>query len=289
MKLAGVVVLYNPDSKVKKNIDSYIKYLDKLYIVDNSNNDMIFDYKDKKVEYIKNNKNLGIASALNIAAKKAISDKFEWLLTMDQDSMFEKDEFPKMIEFLEKIKTDPYIQMINTTTYDEIGLISPLHKTVMNENGNEQGIEFPETVMTSGNIINLSAYKKVGGYKDWFFIDGVDFEYCLNLKMHGFKVMRLNFVYLKHNLGDAITKNIFGKKIYSLNHSPLRRYYIIRNKHYLYDLYGKQEKEYCKFELKKIRHETIKMLLCEKHRIKKLSYMFKGYIDYKLGKKGEKK
>lgn len=289
MKLAGVVVLYNPDSKVKKNIDSYIKYLDKLYIVDNSNNDMIFDYKDKKVEYIKNNKNLGIASALNIAAKKAISDKFEWLLTMDQDSMFEKGELDKMLEFIEKLRTDSYIQMINTTSYDEIGLVSPLHKTVMNVDGDEKGIDFPMTVMTSGNIINLSAYQKIGGYKEWFFIDGVDFDYCLNLKMHGYKVIRLNFVYLKHNLGDAVTKNIFGKKIYSLNHSPLRRYYIVRNRHYLYDLYKNDYRDYCKLELSRTRNEAIKILLCETQKIRKLSYMFKGYIDYKLGKKGEKK
>ena len=30
MKLAGVVVLYEPDDSLLKNIDSYITYLDKL-------------------------------------------------------------------------------------------------------------------------------------------------------------------------------------------------------------------------------------------------------------------
>ena len=40
----------------------------------------------KKVEYIQNKANIGIAAALNIGAKKAIEDGFEYLLTMDQDS-----------------------------------------------------------------------------------------------------------------------------------------------------------------------------------------------------------
>ena len=39
MKLAGVVVLYNPDQKVLDNISSYIDELDVLYLVDNSNAD----------------------------------------------------------------------------------------------------------------------------------------------------------------------------------------------------------------------------------------------------------
>ncbi len=34
-KLAACVVLYNPDKNVIKNIESYIKFVDILYIVDN--------------------------------------------------------------------------------------------------------------------------------------------------------------------------------------------------------------------------------------------------------------
>ena len=39
MKLAGVVVLYNPDQKVIQNITSYINEVDVLYLVDNSSKD----------------------------------------------------------------------------------------------------------------------------------------------------------------------------------------------------------------------------------------------------------
>ena len=30
IKLAGIVTLYNPDKEVKKNIESYLSYLEKL-------------------------------------------------------------------------------------------------------------------------------------------------------------------------------------------------------------------------------------------------------------------
>jgi len=35
-KIAAVVVLYNPDKNILKNIDSYINSVDKVYVIDNS-------------------------------------------------------------------------------------------------------------------------------------------------------------------------------------------------------------------------------------------------------------
>ena len=289
MKLAGVVVLYNPSSKVRNNIDSYLDSLEKLYVVDNSLEDNSKFYEDKKIEYISNGKNVGIAAALNMGAKRAIQDKFEWLLTMDQDSAFDKNGIELMLEFLERVRTDKFVQNIISTKYDRIGLISPLHMTIMNPNDQSKGIDSPLNVMTSGNIINLAAYKKIGGFKEWFFIDGVDFDYCLNLRKHKYEIFRLNYIRLQHSLGNGIYKKFFFKEMYSLNHSSTRRYYIVRNRHYLYDLYKNDFPDYCKLELSRTRREALKILLCEDKKIEKLKAMYRGYRDYKKGIKGELK
>ena len=42
MKLAGVVVLYNPDINVEDNIRSYLDSVDVVYAVDNSISDNTF-------------------------------------------------------------------------------------------------------------------------------------------------------------------------------------------------------------------------------------------------------
>jgi hypothetical protein len=42
----------------------------------------------------------------------------------------------------------------------------------------------------------------------------------------------------------------------------------------------------CKIELYQTRYEVIRIILFEKDKIRKLVAMFKGYIDYKRGKKG---
>ena len=289
MKIAGVTVLYNPDKKVLDNIATYLDNIDRLYVVDNSECDNLELFNDKRIKYIANKQNLGIAKALNIGAREAIKDKFKWLLTMDQDSSFEKNDVDQMKEFLEKIRTDSYLQKVIATNYEEIGLISPYHITVMNDNNSFVGVDSPMFVMTSGNIINLSAYQKIDGFKDWLFIDDVDLEYCLNLRRNNYKIFRLNYIKMHHNLGDSVIKMIGKKRVYSLNHSYIRRYYIVRNRHYIYDLYKDIYKDFCKLELSRTRREAIKIILCEKQKLKKLYYMFLGYIDYKKGVKYEKK
>lgn len=286
MKLAGVVVLYNPTKDVVCNIDSYIDSVQKLYIVDNSDNDNSNMFHNNKIKYISNGENFGIAEALNIGANNAIKDGFEWLLTMDQDSTFEKNDVEKMLVFLEKVRDDVFVQSVINTEYDKIGLISPLHITIMNPNDQSKGIDSPLNVMTSGNIISLEAFKKIGGFKGWFFIDCVDFDYCLNLRKHKFDIFRLNYIKLNHSLGDGIYKKFLFKRMYSLNHSAVRRYYMVRNRHYLMDLYKDDFPDYCKLELSRTRKEAIKIILCEKDKFKKLMAMYKGYRDYKKRIKG---
>lgn len=289
MKICGVVVLYNPDSKVIDNIKSYIKSLDKLFIVDNSPvpNDNKENFKDKKMEYISNDGNKGIANALNVGAKEAIKLKADWLLTMDQDSSFQEGALEKMISFLKELKNNQIMSEVLGLTYDKLGVLSALQRTELNKNDKLEGLEYPLVVMTSGNLINLDIYKEIDGFKDWFFIDAVDFEYCLNIKKNGYEVVQMNTAELKHNLGSISKKTILGKKVFVTNHSATRRYYITRNRHYLYDLYHEDFLEYCALELNRTKHELLKIILFENYKIDKMKAMYKGYRDYKKGITGE--
>lgn len=288
MKIAGVVVLYKPDKKVRKNIDSYLDELDMLYVVDNSPepNDNAKQYKDKKIKYISNHENKGIAYALNVGAKEAIKEKAEWLLTMDQDSSFKKDSLNKMIMFLKEIKSNKFFAETLSVTYEKLGILSTLQRTELNKNNEEKGISYPLVVMTSGNLINLKVYKEVGGYKDWLFIDAVDFDYCLNVRKHRYEIVQMSTAELIHNLGNVEKHVLLGKTMFATNHSANRRYYITRNRHYLYDLYHDVFPEYCKLEVGRTKKELIKILLFEDSKIAKIKAIYKGYRDYKKGKVG---
>lgn len=276
MKLAGVVVWYNPSKKDIKNIDSYIKAVDKLYIVDNSENGSNESKipNSKKVEYIYQNENLGIAKALNIACYKAIKEKYKFILTMDQDSCFKSNDVDKM-------KTK-----ISSLDLSEIGIISPWHKTKLKLEKPKEEIDYPLDVMTSGNILNLDIFQKIGGFKEFLFIDGVDIEYCLNLKKNGYKVMRINSIELQHDLGDIFYRNFLGKEFMCDNHNYLRIYYMTRNYRYIRKEYRNIAPEFCDI-LVKIKGLIFKIVFYEKDKFRKLRSIVFGIYDYKHNNYGK--
>src|SRR5579884_3859385 len=110
-ELAGTITLYQPDqNKITQNILSYLSYIDCLYVIDNSDqyeklNDSVLNFfnQNPKIKYIKNQKNEGVAKALNIGVNEA-AEEYEWLMTMDQDSYFDADQIKSYIEiFKDKI------------------------------------------------------------------------------------------------------------------------------------------------------------------------------------------
>ena len=288
MRYAGVIVLYNPDNEIYDNIQSYIDEVEKLYVVDNTEekNMKNMKFKSKKIKYIPLKENKGIAYALNKGAKEAIKEGYDWLLTMDQDSKFENNSLKKMKQFIEELKAKKFIRDIVDYDYKKLGLVSPLHRTLKNKKDEIYDLSRPLVVMTSGNLISLDAYKKINGFKDWLFIDVVD--YCLNLRNHGYEIVQINSAEMTHNLGDLVKHKFLGKTVYTSNHSVTRRYYISRNRHYLYDMYHDKFPLYCNLECACTKKELYKIWLFEKEKIAKTKAIYKGYKDYKKSKKGMK-
>ena len=90
--LAGIT-LYEPDvHRLLENIDAVLPQVDKLICVDNGSKN-IAEIKDRihwkypEVEIIENGENLGIARALNQMFEYAEAHVYDWVLTLDQDSV----------------------------------------------------------------------------------------------------------------------------------------------------------------------------------------------------------
>jgi len=279
MKIAGIVVLYNPSNLVYDNVLTYIDYIEHLFIVDNSesqNKDLVEKLLNfKKCDYINNNENLGIATALNIGARKALENNFDFALTMDQDSKFSK----QVIE--------NFLKTANDLDLKDIAILSPFHKqTNFIEQIQENSFEELDFIMTSGNLLNLKIFEQIGGFLDSLFIDHVDHEYCIKAKDANFKIIRCNNIFFEHSPGKLIEFfSIFRKKCYRSEPSPLRLYYFVRNGFYIYNKYiNKAFKAYFKYALK---NEIKLILFYEKQKIKRLFFILKGYIDYKRNKFGK--
>lgn len=277
MDYAGVVVLYNPSEEVKENILTYLSKIKRLYVIDNSENQNNEDKlpKSKKIKYINNHQNLGIAKALNIACQEAINEGFAWILTMDQDSKFHEDNLQKLMDFTEN------------QNKNKVGIVSPYHLIATKIPKSKEEVDYPIEVMTSGNLLNLDAFQKIEGFKEWLFIDSVDTEYCMNLRVHGYEIIRLNKIELEHQLGDHKTYHILGHDVICSNHNYIRRYYITRNIYYVYEMYHDAFPDYCEYLIRILKFQARNILCLEKDKIRKLRNMLRGKRDYKKRVKGK--
>ena len=269
LKIAGVVVLYNPDDTYVDNINSYIDDIDLLYVIDNS--DKKHDTpKNKKIKYIFNDDNIGVAKALNDACNLAIKDNYKWILTMDQDTKFNKDVMKVMKEYIEN----------NDTSKDAI--VVPWHNTKLDIVKSSEKIDYPLTVMTSGNIVNLDIYQKIGGYNEDYFIDGIDIEYCLKVKKYNYRIVRFNNIQIDHDLGNIEYHKFLGKTFLCTNHNYLRNYYIARNYRYIKEKYYDIAPEYCEI-LTHLKLRIFRIVMFEKDKYRIVRNLFRGVIDYKKG------
>lgn len=264
-RIAGCVVLYNPPIEVVNNIETYRPKLDRLVVLDNST-----DYKNgiissiikhKNVIYIKLRGNRGIASALNTGCEELIKQGYKIVLTMDQDS-----EFPSQCwDHIEQVVQDQIEQ------YGVLGL-----------NYNHSSESPTDTItevscwMTSGNFVNLAAFRKVGGFREDLFIDYVDIDFNHRLIKKGYKVGYLADYSISHRIGNPIPINFFGRTFYAMNHAPFRYYYRYRN---CIALLRDDPSFYFPKLLFEMSVNLIKTLVFEKDRKKKVGMIFRGIID----------
>lgn len=274
--IAAVTVLYNPSVPVSEIVKSYIEKVDHIYLVDNSDANTYSERPanlQSNITYINNGENLGIAAALNIGCRAALKDGHRWVLTMDQDSSF--------------IRFDPAV-FTKLDSNENIALYYPTYII----NGKKYVYQIveegqPIIVMSSGNLVNLNAYLDVDGFDDKLFIDYVDFDFCLKLKLKKYRIQEAAELILKHELGKSRLIKTPVANIMVTNHPLIRRYYITRNKLYLLKKY-RNVKPFYYAERKTVLNELIKIILFENQKIRKLKTMHRGYLDFKHNIFGKK-
>lgn len=302
IKVSAVVTLYNSDMGLADRIRLYLEFVDKVYIMDNSDDPKIGQKLAKllpKAEVYYLNGNKGIAAALNQGIYRALSDGSEWVLTMDQDSEFQTEGVSEFFADLESVP-------------DRVALISPKHilrvETLSKPTGVPEKYTEERTVMASGNLLRVRAFQNIGPFLEELFIDRVDNEFCLRLVSNGWKIFRKNSVALNHPLGvvevrkpgwihrlgrwvkglwDTGQNSQLGLITISI-HSAMRRYYFFRNSLFVGNLYKAQFPDYYCMEKRARKAEIKQIIKYENQKIKKLVACFQGWLDYKKGKLGIK-
>jgi rhamnosyltransferase len=292
MILVPIVIWYNPENLGEdiavKNILTYSRLFNKVYIIDNSVDD--HSRLARQIPnscYIPNVNNLGIATALNQGCEAALNDGHIWVMTMDQDSSWDKKNILKYLDEINRIyQIDNSIVSFSPDTTHQIEIHSVLGSMknkllnkVSRKNDNKNEFEYVDRVISSGNVINLEVWKIVDRFNEDLFINDVDYDFCYRLIQNGYRIVKIQGCQMFHVDGEP--KRTFFPHAFWYHKE--RIYYLVRNKYYILKKYPQFARKY------KYRNIIIKILF-EKIfflEFEDLKYALKGIIDAKHNNYGK--
>lgn len=270
-KVACGVVLYHPQiDKTISDIDRYSSIFDEVVLFDNTGIENV-KIKDKacsmsNVRYISEFDNMGLPYAYN----KIIStlNGYDFLCALDQDSLYKDKEIRSMMNAIEKFPKDAAVVGPHVI-YDSAIDFTKSKKFIRKR-----------YVITSGCFINLNYMRDCKiSFDEQYFIDKFEVDLDMQFRRKGYSIYEYEDACLYQKLG-TVGKN--GKT----NHSPLRHYYLFRNRFYFNHKYFKAPQRIIINTLQTIKH-IAQIILFEESKLAKLKEFPIATADYLNGRTGK--
>jgi len=299
-EVCAVVVTHNPGPAVVNTCRSIAGQVSRIIIVDNGSDETTLDVLRKLetgegvfTELVLNGANRGVAAALNQGVRRAAALGFPWVLTMDHDSVADPDMVRNLVRCWTGHPERDLVKIVAARYFDlsaDIVPRFPVYKGLWPKfrgfTGQESHVETMD-IITSGNLVRTDVFREVGYFNEDLFVDAVDIEFCMRLANAGYKVVVSGAAVMKHRLGNATTGSILGRGIITLNHPPLRRYYIARNRVYTIKKFSGRFPSFGLFFVRELLLDLLRVTLMEGRKMEKLSMMLRGIGDGVKGRMGK--
>lgn len=281
--ICAIITIYNIGNDIHKSLNAIYDQVSEIILVDDGSDvktlSILKSLETKeKITVLYNKINSGISAALNKGVKYALSNKYSWILTLDQDSIVSPNMVRNMLFTYdclnEEIKSNI---MIMVPHFIERGIEGPDYN---NKYDAEPSFELVSTEITSGNLVKAELYNKVGMYNEDFFIDFVDIEFCLRIKKLGYFIAKANNSTFSHNIGNSKRHKFLFKPVICTNHNFIRRYYITRNRLYLWKDYLTTDILWVLRDIRSFIGEIIKIILWEDTKFLKMRMILRGLKDF---------
>jgi rhamnosyltransferase len=228
-EVCAVLVTFHPDEGLPARIERVLLEVAALVVVDNGSDEAALGMLKRlsanpRIALVLNHVNLGVARALNLGIARARETGYAWVLLLDQDTVVDPGMLTAMIGLRAAYPAADRLAVIGAGFRDVNRNTGETHTA-----GAAEAWEEVESVITSGSLIALATHAAVGPFREEFFIDYVDSDYCFRARALGYRVIKTQRALMSHAIGAATRHSIFGVDKWTSNHSPDRRYYIARN------------------------------------------------------------
>lgn len=281
------IVTYNPDIlRLLDNLEAIIPQVSEVLIYDNGSSNIsdieLMAQELPNVSVFESQKNGGMSVALNHLCNSALfavsssGHRYRYILTLDQDSI----ALPNMVRNLLK------------HVREGVGVVAPVsYNRGFPAECFESSVSVAQEVAranTSGSLINLAAFSACGGYNEKLFVDWVDFEFCLRLREHGYRIVASPDAYLLHDLGHAkyicrvpwfCNGHFVSRELVRTNHPLHRQRDCARS--WAITLHDHSDSPLVRAERIHILRGIVQRFITEPNKIELLRALFEGYREGK--------
>lgn len=225
MSVVSIVVLYRPDSETVEFVRKFSSSGNRVVAVWNEFESIIENpFKDDSfVTLVANERNIGLAKALNVGIETARDYGADFFLLLDQDSRPDSDLPQKLMTSRDQAVRDGLSVALTGPTLRDRKADGDVNSR--NRRGGAE-YEVVRGLSTSGSLVDRRALDLVGPMWESLFIDGIDHEWCFRAQSRNFCIIRSS-VEMLHDMGDSGV-NFLGR-YKPIHRSPFRHYYIVRN------------------------------------------------------------
>ena len=288
--IGAVIVTYFPDAEFAERVVLVASQVDRVVVVDNnSDTATVSVLKDLAtrlgITLILNEANLGVGAALNQGVEWLAERGYCWALTLDQDTILKEDMVESLCLTYANCREPAKVGSIGCNNFDSnTGMLRFKHPKL------DKGLhEEVKVLITSGSLMSLEVFKKVGPFRNDFFIDGIDHEYCLRLLVNQYKVLLSLYPGMLHSLGAQRVHRFLWKRPIASNHKPFRHYYIARNRLVVAQRFIGAETDWVVRDLIDSFKNFVIVLLFEEDKLRKSYAVLLGTLHGLMGKTGKLK
>lgn len=289
--VAAVIVTYCSGERIAQALPAVLAQVERVYIVDNGSDAATVEAvrriaadHTESVRALLNATNLGLAAAQNQFIKQALADGFEWILLLDDDSVPADGMVQKM---LSAWAGDAQIgilapRIMEQNTPRAFRCLSPIwrgfgftrHEVRLDEHWKNVAV-----VIASGSLIRADVFRKIGLMAEGFFIDYIDYEFCLRARAHGFGILVAGNAALLHRQGNKALHSVGGVGVVAAHYNALRRYYIFRNRLFVLRRFGQQFPFLIPHETLAYAWDIFRIVMFEQEKLVKLRAALRGIKD----------
>jgi rhamnosyltransferase len=232
-RVVAVVPTFHPEPAVRERMRLLRAQTDGLVVVDDGSGPvadaLLAELEADGHRVIRHERNSGIAAALNTGMAAAFADGAGFVLTLDQDTVLGDGYVAACLDVFARARPETRLAVVCADVINGAPSI-PAERT-------PEGFGIVREAIQSGMVIPRAAIEAVGDLDARLFIDLVDTEFCLRARAAGWLSVVADGTSIDHELGERVPVTFFGRPRFEADgsprtyeyHSPLRRYYIMRN------------------------------------------------------------